>query len=54
MKEERTALVRYRLGKARESVEDAWLLARESRWSGALNRVYYAMFYAALALLAAK
>jgi hypothetical protein len=52
MSEEQAALVRYRLGEAKETLEEARLLAREARWRGALNRVYYAMFYATLALLA--
>jgi len=54
MREEIAALVRYRLTEARESLEEAGVLARESRWRGAMNRVYYAMFYGALALLAVK
>jgi uncharacterized protein (UPF0332 family) len=54
MSEEQAALVHYRLGEAKETLEEAWLLARESRWGGALNRVYYAMFYATLALLAVR
>ena len=54
MKEEHRALVHYRLGEAREPLEEARLLARESRWRGALNRVYYAIFYATLALLAVR
>ena len=51
MNEEQAALVHYRLGEAKETLEEARLLAREFRWRGALNRVYYAMFYATLALL---
>ena len=54
MTEEHRALVHYRLGEARETLEEARLLGRESRWRGALNRVYYAMFYATLALLAVR
>ena len=54
MTEEHKALVHYRLGEARETLEEARLLARESRWRGALNRVYYAMFYGTLALLAVR
>jgi len=54
MSEAQAALVRYRLGEAKEPLEEARLLARESRWRGALNRVYYAMFYATLALLAVR
>ncbi|MBC7343313.1 MAG: DNA-binding protein, partial [Clostridia bacterium] len=30
------------------------MLARESQWDGVVNRAYYAMFYAALALLLTK
>jgi uncharacterized protein (UPF0332 family) len=54
MSEAQAALIRYRLGEAKETLEEARLLARESRWRGALNRVYYAMFYATLALLAVR
>ena len=34
MSEEQAALVRYRLGEAKETLEEARLLARESRWRG--------------------
>jgi uncharacterized protein (UPF0332 family) len=54
MSEEQAALARYRLGEAQETLEEAWLLARASRWRGALNRGYYATFYATLALLAVR
>ena len=54
MTEERAALVHYRLSEARETLEEARLLAHESRWRGALNRAYYAMFCATLALLATR
>lgn len=52
MKEERKALIRYRLNMARATLNDALLLHRQggSAWS-VLNRAYYAMFYAVLALL---
>jgi len=39
MKEEHKALVHYRLGEAKETLEEARLLARESRWRGALKRL---------------
>ena len=43
--------VKYRIGRARESLEDAEILAAEDRWSACVNRLYYACFYAVSALL---
>ena len=40
-------LVAYRLQRARESVQDARILADASRWNAAVNRLYYACFYVA-------
>jgi hypothetical protein len=37
MSEEQAVLVRYRLREAKETLEEARLLARQSRWRGALN-----------------
>jgi uncharacterized protein (UPF0332 family) len=54
MNQEHAALSRFRLVAARETLEEARLLPQAARWRGALNRVYYAMFYAAQALLATK
>ena len=54
MKEEIAALVQYRLQEATESLEEAEILLREGKTRGAMNRVYYAMFYATIALLAIK
>ena len=48
------ALARHRLARARVALEEADLLESAGRWNGALNRVYYAAFYAARALLALK
>lgn len=48
------ALVRYRLEQARETLREAKILLDESALRGAINRSYYAMFYALLALLATK
>jgi len=44
-------VVRYRLQRAREALEDARVLADASRWSACVNRLYYACFYAVSALL---
>lgn len=52
MNEEQRALILYWLKMAKETLEDAFVLHREERspWS-IVNRAYYAMFYAVLALL---
>lgn len=44
-------LVLYRLQRARQTLEDARLLANASRWNPCVNRLYYACFYAISALL---
>jgi uncharacterized protein (UPF0332 family) len=44
-------VVRYRLQRAREALEDARVLADASRWAACVNRLYYACFYAVSALL---
>jgi len=43
--------INYRLGKASESLNDAKLLAYNKRWNSCVNRLYYASFYAIIALL---
>ncbi|MBN3032854.1 MAG: HEPN domain-containing protein [Candidatus Saganbacteria bacterium] len=43
-----------RLKKADETLKDAGLLAGAGSYFGAVNRLYYAAFYAARALLAVK
>jgi uncharacterized protein (UPF0332 family) len=50
---ERT-LIRYRLERAHETLADAELLLNQNRLPAAANRIYYAMFYAAVALLITK
>ena len=42
------------LGQARETLREAEILLQESALRGAVNRAYYAMFYAVMALLATK
>lgn len=54
MNEERGNLVRYRLEQADHALRQAEILAQHGEWSGVVNRAYYAMFYAALALLLTK
>jgi uncharacterized protein (UPF0332 family) len=44
-------LISYRLERAKETLEDAKLLAEKQRWNSAINRLYYAAYYAIIALL---
>ena len=49
--EERTTLVALELRKARETFEEIEILTAANHWSGAANRLYYAVFHAVSALL---
>lgn len=44
-------LIRYRLDRAQEAVDDAGYLLADNRLRAAVNRLYYSMFYAVVALL---
>jgi len=46
--------IRERLKQARETLEEAEALYQQDFWRGTINRSYYAMFYAVLALAASK
>ena len=50
----RQSLVRYRLERADETIAEAKLLVSEGYYNATMNRLYYACFYAALALLVAN
>jgi uncharacterized protein (UPF0332 family) len=54
MTENLAALVRYRIEQAEEALHAARILLREGSLRGSVNRSYYAMFYAVLALLASR
>lgn len=47
-------IARHRLRLAHDTLQEADVLLTESHWRGALNRLYYAAFYAARALLATR
>ena len=49
--EERAEYVRYRIGSAYDTFDAAKVLAKEGFWNSAVNRLYYALFYAVNALL---
>ena len=48
---ERDEYVRYRLEKAEETYEVAELLIENEKWNSAVNRLYYAAYYAVSGLL---
>jgi len=48
------ALAQHRIARAHAALHEADLLIGQQLFSGALNRVYYAAFYAARALLATR
>ena len=55
MKDDLLSLIRYRLKEADESINEAEILLKEDMSMRAvMNRLYYAMFYAVLALLQEK
>ena len=49
--EERKTIVKYRLDRAKEALLDVHFSIQNKRWNNAANRLYYACFYAAIALL---
>ena len=44
-------LIRYRIQRAFETLDEARLMAESDHWNGCVNRLYYACFYAVNALL---
>ena len=51
---ERRELVLYRLTKAKETLSEIDLLIDNQLWNTAVNRLYYACYYAVIALLIRK
>jgi uncharacterized protein (UPF0332 family) len=49
-KDERKALINYRLNQALESISEVELLIKFEKYRSAVNRIYYGMFYCLLAL----
>ena len=54
MKDELRKLIRYRIERAHEILSDAKVLIDDNRLLSAVNRLYYATFYAIQALLLTK
>jgi uncharacterized protein (UPF0332 family) len=51
MSEYKHDYISYRLSKAKESLQDAKLLAKNNSWNACINRLYYCCYYAVSALL---
>jgi uncharacterized protein (UPF0332 family) len=51
MNKELNDLIKYRIDRAREALEEARVLAGSGHWNTCVNRLYYACFYAVSALL---
>jgi uncharacterized protein (UPF0332 family) len=49
--EDRNALVLYRIERAKETLTEADALIKENFYNAAVNRLYYACYYAVIALL---
>ena len=49
--ESKNALVKYRLERASETMKEAALLSGEGYYTAAMNRLYYACYYAVISLL---
>lgn len=47
----RNDYIKYRIERALEGLQDAKLLAQNKRWNACINRLYYSVFYGAIALL---
>jgi uncharacterized protein (UPF0332 family) len=47
-------MIQFRMQQAHETIYEAEVLIKVSSWRGAINRAYYAMFYAILALSTLK
>lgn len=44
-------LVNYRIARAKDTYDDASILAEREKWNSTINRLYYATYYAVMALL---
>lgn len=44
-------LINYRIARAKDTYEDALILAEREKWNSTINRLYYAAYYAVMALL---
>ena len=48
---DKNVLVAYKLARAKETITEAEILIEYQKWNTAVNRLYYACFYAVTSLL---
>jgi uncharacterized protein (UPF0332 family) len=51
MKGSKQDLIKYRLLRAWDTLDDAKILAEKKKWNSTINRLYYACYYAVMAVL---
>jgi uncharacterized protein (UPF0332 family) len=51
MKVDKTGLIEYGLKHAKDTLDDANILAEKIKWNSTINRLYYASYHAVTALL---
>jgi uncharacterized protein (UPF0332 family) len=51
MKGSKQDLIKYRLDRAKDTLDDAKILAERQKWNSTINRLYYSAYYAVMALL---
>jgi uncharacterized protein (UPF0332 family) len=51
MKGSKEELIKYRVERAWDTLDDARILAEKGKWNSTINRLYYAAYYAIMALL---
>ena len=44
-------LINYRIARAKDTYDDALILSEREKWNSAINRLYYAAYYALMAVL---
>ncbi len=44
-------LIKYRIARAKDTYDDALILAEKAKWNSIINRLYYSAYYALMALL---
>lgn len=54
MKGSKDDLIKYRIERAWDTLDDAHILAERGKWNSAINRLYYAAYYSVMALLLNK
>lgn len=44
-------LIKYRIARAKDTFDDALILAEREKWNSTINRLYFSAYYAVMALL---